>query len=628
MNRQINAFYALPPLSDDFLKGGDTFILLQTTRGDADNLKSRLYFGVSGEHILYETSGIREYLQELDRFDPHLHRAGYLSFESGYLLQGLETNREPDGPELPGYFASFLNRISFDHSTGNFECEGDRADADFCFNRKEVSFDFEPKIFHAEFTPGEDLYNQKIRQILEYIRNGETYQVNFAGKFYFHNQNPVDGLFRALSQSQPVPYTSWIHTPDMDILSFSPELFFILDEHRNIITRPMKGTARRGRSSAEDQEIIQSLMQSEKINAENKMIVDLMRNDIGKFATIGSVEVFDIMRPEIYSTLIQLSSGVRGEVPQEVTVGTILSHLFPSGSVTGAPKRKTMEIIDRLEDESRGVFTGCIGDIEAGGAIANFSIPIRTVVLQESTGHMGAGSGIVADSDPTEEFHEVELKGRFLTSPVPDFSIIETFRLEGDDFKNLDDHLERLESSALYFQYPYNDTRIRSLLNRFANNLGDSGPHRVRLLLSRNGDVRIESETLPVQSNEPILLGISTRKTDEKSPFYYHKTTNRAIYNQEREWMKNQTRMDEMIFFNSRGELTEGTVTNVFLKIQGVWYTPPIECGLLAGIGRKKHLEENPEIQVRVLKSEDLHRAEEILLVSSLRGARKAMLMF
>lgn len=483
----------------------------------------------------------------------------------------------------------------------------------------------------------ENRYCQAIKTILEYIAAGDTYQVNYTFKFSFDFEGSATDFYTDLRRSQPVPYGSCIKDKDHYILSFSPELFFRADQKR-IFAKPMKGTMKRGRTVEEDSGYMQRLHNDEKNRSENVMIVDLLRNDLSRLVEAtggGFVNVTSLFDVERYQSVFQMTSSIVADrlLESRVSPEQMLRALFPCGSVTGAPKIRTMEIIDELEEQPRGVYTGAIGYFSPAGK-AVFNVPIRTVVLNGSKGEMGIGSGIVADSSPEDEWQECLLKARFLTNPLPEFELIETMlynRQHG--FLFLDDHLLRLQHTASYFDFPYDKEQIVEHLEQLALSFEPDVCRRVRLTLSAEGTVDLTTADcdppahlrLPGSQDDadlqPVTIEFAEQTTDSSWPWFFHKTTRRKLYDEAYRQAKAAGLFD-VIFCNERGEVTEGCITNIFVLKRGHYYTPPLNSGLLDGIMRKRLLEGAAGMPVheKVLFKTDLMEADKIYLSNSVRG--------
>ncbi|HEX5930836.1 MAG TPA: aminodeoxychorismate synthase component I, partial [Methyloceanibacter sp.] len=472
-----------------------------------------------------------------------------------------------------------------------------------------------------------DDYDRAFAKVRDYIAAGDVYQINLTLKYRFAFASDPVALYAALRRQQRVAYGALIHTGELDVLSLSPELFF-RREGKHISTRPMKGTAQRGRTPREDARLKTWLAVDEKQRAENLMIVDLLRNDLGRVAKIGSVEVTDLFTVETYRSVHQMTSGITAELRSDMGLKDLLRALFPCGSVTGAPKVHAMEIIRELEAEPRGVYTGAIGHIAPSGD-AQFNVAIRTVVLAGAKGEMGIGSGIVADSKAESEFDECLLKAHFLTKFDAPFELIETLRFEhAQGFHLLERHLARLQSSAAHFGYPFSRDAVIAALDAEAARV-ETPVALVRLLLAEDGAITVTSSAITLPTKDTVWrFVISDRRLDEKDAFFYHKTTRRDFYEREMERQKALNACDEVVFLNSKGELTEGTRTNLFVELDGRLFTPALACGLLPGTLREELLDlPRAAASEAILTPQDLLAADRIYLGNSVRGLVRAELI-
>ena len=458
-------------------------------------------------------------------------------------------------------------------------------------------------------------YVAAVQSALGYIARGDIYQVNLTWRIDFTFFGSALALYRKLRQSQPVNYGAYLSLPERTILSLSPELF--LERHGDeLISKPMKGTRVRAGEIGADPEIANALQSSKKDRAENLMIVDLIRNDLGKIAQIGSVLVDRLFAIEQYPTVYQMVSQVRGQVPDRSLFHT-LKALFPSGSVTGAPKIRAMEIISGLERSARGIYTGAIGHIKPGNDFV-FNVAIRTIELMpRDRGRLHVGSGIVADSSANSEYAECWSKARFLTELPSDFALLETLLLEQGELQRLDAHLNRLKISARFFGFNYPESSIRAAL-RNSQKGGPEGPYRVRLILEKDGKIDVQVQAL-VDLPEALSFVIAPERLDSSDLLLRHKTTARGLFDDALHRLKGNPSCFDALFFNERDELTEGARSNVFLLKNGVWFTPPIESGLLDGIMRQEILR-TKLVRVEKLYRDDLLTADAVCLSNALRG--------
>lgn len=524
-----------------------------------------------------------------------------------------------------------------------------------------------PLVHDAQFTLPKDAYGDAIHAIREHIREGDVYQINYTGPVHFQSHGDPLRLYAALRTKQRVQFGAYLNMgihpgarveapaeegstarPDQPaaaqhVLSFSPELFFKRRGPR-ITARPMKGTIRRGRTLAEDQALRAALAADPKNRAENLMIVDLLRNDLSRCCVPGSVRVPELFTTEPYETITQMTSTVEGELRPQTSYSDLFAALFPCGSITGAPKLRAMQIIDALETSPRGVYCGTIGYAGPNDE-ATFNVAIRTLVLEETsdpsrsapmfTGRMGIGSGVVWDSDPDTEYEECILKASFLSdigdAPSEDFQLIETMRWENGHIELLNRHIARLASSAAYFDFTFDEDAvrayIRSLIEAFTEEAGPpnerSGAYKVRITLDRWGRTAgsVHAITPPAPFRWRVTL--AEERIDAGNPFFYHKTTRRDLY--ERAYQTAQhAGFDEALLLNTRGELTEGTRTNVFLEMDGQLYTPPVESGLLNGVYRQHVLATHPRATERILTLDDLKAADAVYCCNAVQGWQQA----
>jgi para-aminobenzoate synthetase/4-amino-4-deoxychorismate lyase len=459
-------------------------------------------------------------------------------------------------------------------------------------------------------------YLETIAGIKLEIAAGNTYQVNYTVRQHAEDIEDAWNLF--LATATDAPYAAYIECADYAIVSASPELFFDLDGDR-LLCKPMKGTAARGMTCAEDREKRQNLYESAKDRAENVMIADMVRNDIGRIAMPGTVTAETLYDIEKYRTVWQMTSTVTASTRSSVV--DIFRALFPSASVTGAPKVASMKLIAALESSPRQIYTGAIGYMGPHRR-ARFSVAIRTALIDRKTrtGVYGVGGGIVWDSDAADEYQECLNKARVLATPVParDFSLLETMLWTFEEgFVLLEAHLERLQASAEYFDFAFDRAAVEERFAALGNTLSPPGKHRVRLLLRRNGAVEIEAEPVPRDGeSRPFRLALAKSPVNTRDPFLYHKTTRREVYEQA---LAAAGDCDDVLLWNVEGNLTECSIGNIVLRLQGELCTPPVSCGLLAGTFRRKLLSENV-IQERVIGVAQLADAEAIYLINSVRG--------
>ncbi len=463
------------------------------------------------------------------------------------------------------------------------------------------------------------------------IGEGRYYQLNLTQRYRARSTAPldVDALFAALQQAQPGGYALQFDMGSSQILSVSPELFF--DWHQpaagdgQILTRPMKGTAARGSTPAADQAAAAHLRTSVKERAENLMIVDLLRNDLGRIARTGSVQVDALFATQALPTVWQMTSDVRAQLPAATRLHQVLAALFPCGSVTGAPKRSAMAAIAALETSARGWYCGALGVVRsdgAGGMRASFNVPIRTIVIDHvSNGSDGSrllscgiGSGITFDANATDEWQEWRNKRRFFERVSQPFTVLETFALDQGQPRHAALHLARMASAAAHFGYPCALENARALIAQCAAQ-HPQGQWRLRLQLHADGGFELDCQPLPANPAKVTLQWASTA-IDSSSEYVRFKTSRRAHY--ERHAPRTEGVFDTVLW-NAAGEITECTRGNIAARIDGRWLTPALTCGLLPGIGRQLAVAEG-RISEAILRLEDLPRIEAWAFLNSLRG--------
>ncbi len=461
-------------------------------------------------------------------------------------------------------------------------------------------------------------YEAAFKRVMDYIHAGDVYQINLTMLARFAMRGDPVALYRALCARQPVAHGALIETGAQTVLSLSPELF-IERRGERVVTRPMKGTIRRGREAAEDEALKRELQSDEKSRAENLMIVDLLRNDLGRVAEIGTVEVDGLFEIETYRSLHQMTSTVSARLREDVGFGGVLRALFPCGSVTGAPKIRAMQIIHEVEKGPRGLYCGSIGYAAPDGDFS-FNVAIRTAVIgTDGRGEIGIGGGIVADSKLEGEYDEALLKLRFFREVQKPIGLIETFRWDEKGFALRERHLERLETSAAFFEIAYDARKIERALEEAVRSC--KPPQRVRLVLHASGEV--ETAAAPLGEMKSLSFVIAPERMDSSDPLLHHKTTRRARYDSALAAAK-AAGAGEAVFLNERGELTEGSFTNLFIDRGGILLTPALSCGLLPGTLRAE-LIATGRAREAVLMPGDLDRADAIHLGNSVRGLVRAV---
>jgi para-aminobenzoate synthetase/4-amino-4-deoxychorismate lyase len=598
-------------------------VLLETARWDAKNRHSYLFLDPVETLAAHTLDDLPELFARLEKaLAEGRHVAGYVGYECGvhFALRHGGRHAMATGNNLPlAWFGIYARPFVFDHDAGAFA-----GDVPLPVEEEEALparvVDAASDALTLEISrPG---YINAIERIKQYIAAGDTYQVNFTDAVRVHLQSGAAVSFGALLAAQPVSHAALLNVGGSQILSLSPELFFRVDPGegaRRIVTRPMKGTMRRGLDASDDAVQAALLAADEKNRSEHVMIVDLLRNDLGRICEMGSVVVEDLFTVERYRTLLQMTSAVEGRLRDGTSWYHLFRALFPSGSITGAPKIRTMEIIDELEREPRGVYTGAIGYIAPSGA-AQFNVAIRTLVVNNGEARMGVGGGIVADSEAESEYRECQLKASFLTAERAEFELIETMLVEDGTIRLLPLHLDRVVASADYFGFSCDRISVAEATAEQVRKL-PPGRFRLRLLLGRDGVVTMTHIALG-QSVADAAIRISRHTVDSRDLYLRHKTTRRALYDSEFAAAQRDG-FDEVLFVNQRGELTEGAISTLFLVRDGRLLTPPFSSGVLPGVLRRSLLDGDPTVEERVLTMDDLVAAGEVFIGNSVRGLRR-----
>lgn len=527
--------------------------------------------------------------------------AGYLAYEAGHALEP-KFGTPPMPREALLWFARFEGYQ-----------EIDPADVPALLPSAEGGWlgSPRPQLSHQA-------YAAHLARVKEFIAAGDVYQTNLT----IRATVPVSGhplaLYANMRGRAKAGYGGVIWTGEDWFLSLSPELFFALHD-RQLTTKPMKGTTQRHPDPVADAAAKAAMLADPKQRAENLMIVDLLRNDLSRVATPGSVAVPQLFTVETYPTLHTMISVVTGRLREGLGVPDVLKALFPCGSITGAPKIRAMEVIDAVEDAPRGIYTGSIGRIDACGDAA-FNVAIRTLHLRagEEAATLGLGGGIVADSQLGDEWSECLAKGRFVADPRR-FDLIETMRFEPEQgIAELERHLARMKESARQLGFEFDRHAARNELQ--ASTFLLDGPRRVRLMLARNGQIAIETGPLPATAAVPVNVALAPLPVDAHDFRLRHKTSARSFYDAARR----ASGAFEVVFHAPDGLLTEGSFTNVFVERDGMLHTPPLEQGLLPGVLRAALIESGQAVEAP-LRASDLEGG--FLIGNALRGLLPARLI-
>ena len=458
-----------------------------------------------------------------------------------------------------------------------------------------------------EQTSAED-YKKAISQIHHHLRQGDTYQVNYTVQLKQDlSVNPF-AIYNRMVVEQEAGYNAYVEHDEMAVISMSPELFFEQND-RELTTRPMKGTTQRGVTDQEDLAQASWLEQDPKNRSENMMIVDLLRNDMNRISEVGSEYVERLCQVEQYSTVWQMTSTIKSQLRLDVDLVAIFRSLFPCGSITGAPKIATMEIIKNLEPQPRGVYCGTIGLLLPNGRRI-FNVAIRTIQLHQGKAIYGVGGGITWDSTWESEYREVHQKAAVLYRKQARFQLITTGKISQKSLLFEEQHLERLTKASRYFAYPFDPKNLRQKIEEECKVCDINQDYRLRISLSKSGELELSRQVLTPLSPTFCQAKLCLQEADLNQSFTYFKTTHRPHLNLGEQ---------EIIYHNATGELLETSIGNLVLKIAGKLYTPPTNLRILPGIYRQ-HLLERKQVEEKVLTLKDLAQAEDIYGCNAVRG--------
>ena len=536
------------------------------------------------------------------------HLAGYFSYELGLVLEPRLAPRLPPVRALPLLWFGVFEPPEI--------LEGDAATA--ALAERTSGRAYAGPLRHEWDGPS---YGARFARVHDWIAAGDIYQANLSFRSRFAFAGDAMALYCDLRERAAAAHCAFIDDGTHRILSLSPELFFDISSGGALTAKPMKGTAARGADPQSDEAARDWLANSAKDRAENLMIVDLLRNDLGRIAEIGSVAVKDIFAVETYPTLHTMVSTVTAKLKPDADIPAILKGLFPCGSVTGAPKIRAMEIIAALEESPRGVYCGAIGRFAPDGS-ANFNVAIRTLTIGESSGELGIGGAVVYDSTSRSEYAECLLKARYYEAARRPLELIETLRYaHGEGFTRLELHLARMARSASVFGIAFD--RARALRNLRSAVFDAGGPMRVRLTLDEAGGFKATAVPLAAGAPAQWRYAISPHRILSTDILQQHKTSWRELYESEHARLTAEQGCDEVLFLNECGEIAEGSRTNVFAEIGGALVTPPLSAGVLDGCLRRELTDAGKCIE-RTLTPFDLAKADAVYLGNSLRGLIKA----
>jgi len=526
--------------------------------------------------------------------------AGYLSYDLGYVFEDALSHRL--APKRPTPLLNF----------GIFKTFERQAPTQLLYSSQAPDLTLTPLWSEAE-------YSKRFSQVMDYIRAGDVYQINLTFPMTGPYDGPAHSLYAAFRHRQKGRYGGVVHLGNApDIISLSPELFF-RKEGRDMSMRPMKGTRPRSANSQIDEELRLNMRNDVKSQAENLMIVDLLRNDLSRISEPGSVKVPELFALESYETLHQMTSRVVSKLTPDIDMKSIFQNLFPCGSVTGAPKIRAMEIIDDLETTPRGAYCGALGYIDPNGD-ACFNVGIRTLTLSGKRLTYNVGSGLVYDSQAQDEYHECLLKADVLSQPPAD--IIETcLWTPKDGIVRGKAHKARMMKSAKALGYPFNPAQYDALIDGIKAK--ETSQH-IRITLSAEGDLNL-SQKYFVSLDRPKIM-VSPHKLSKQVQYSKHKISRRNFYDEERERLKALTGIDEVIFLNESGKLCEGSFTSIFIEKDGKLLTPALKTGILPGVLRAELLR-SKKARTADLTEDDLLGAKNIYIGNSMRGLMPAALI-
>ena len=579
----------------------ENYVLLETLRRDQDNTQNYFFANPLSTITCSSPSGIKKCFRDMEHYRQEGYfLAGFFSYELGYFLEDALNQYCPKTNYPLLWFGVYR--------------EPCKPKACFLENRG-THYTFSLPLLAEKYSS----YKKHILKIKTCLTRGETYQINYTSRYNFNFVGNIFDFYNQLKHHQKVSYSALINYHGHSIISLSPELFFRIDKNRNIKVKPMKGTAPLGTPAG-------WLQTDVKNTSENVMIVDLLRNDLGRICKPGTVRVRELFGIETYETLLQMTSTITGKLQSQVSLLDLMKSLFPCGSVTGAPKISSMKIIRTLETAPRNIYTGAIGYFAPDGQAA-FNVAIRTIDLQARrdqtySAQMGVGGGIVFDSQPQEEYAECQLKAKFLFDAMSDFALIETMLFTEGKIQYLPRHLQRLKASANYFTIPCPIGKIQNALKEYTTRL--TGKIRLRLLLKSNREIVLEHQSLTAIKPATPVIALSDFQTRSDDLFLYHKSTHRKLYDEEYKRHAAEGYFD-VIFRNEKDQITEGAISNIFVRIKDRYFTPPISCGLLPGIGRQIMIKKL-KVREKILHIRDLERADKIILTNSIRGATEVIL--
>ncbi len=590
-------------------------ILLDDAQSSSDKPSSRLYQTPLRTIQASNAGDLEAALQGIEQaiHDQH-HVVSCFSYELGEYLLGLTPKRSKT-PWVQAWVFKDVQKLSKEDVNQWLKTQTNQAiDA--------------PVIQKTRSSITQEQFEGDIAKIQELIKSGDTYQVNHTYRIHGELSGSPLSAYEILRQKQPGPYGAYIEHPDGWVLSCSPE-WFLQKTGNTLMTKPMKGTAKVGESSSEE------LHDDAKNRAENVMIVDLLRNDLSKISLSGSVKVPNLFEVQQHGDVLQMTSTISSTSKENLRLKELLQAIFPCGSVTGAPKKRTMELIQELESEPRNLYCGAIAwfdpSSQAGLGDLGMSVVIRTLELEKNQHfQMGVGGGITIDSESADEWHECQTKAGFLyalQNQAEPIGLFETIRVEQGQACHLEMHLGRISQSAKALKIKFDSNRAKSLIQEACSQLDASLIYRLRLDLSAEGLLSVKTAAIQNLQAGPILWASDILATDatmsSTDQLLGHKVTRRKLYDQA--WLAaEKLGAFDALFVNEQGFVTEGGRSNVFIKKDGRWLTPPLASGCLPGVMRSMVMNDAKYQAVEQdITPTDVLSAEEVIFTNALRGIVK-----
>ncbi len=618
----------------------NSFVLLDDCNATEENPLSRLYTDWSHERVCDSANDWERVCADVEAdLQAGLHAVILADYEWGVCAQlGRDKAGAQQAPAFRFLMFCHCARLS------QLEVHAWLAEQDTAAPQNQANLPSAAGVVDVRATVSPHAFEQAFSALQAALKAGEVYQINYTYRLQLAAFGAPLALYRRLRARQPVPYGALIALADgRSVISCSPELF-LRHQAGSVTACPMKGTAARLPDPAADAQAAAELSASVKNRAENLMIVDLLRNDLSRVAQLGSVRVPALFAVAPYPTVWQMTSTIEAQLAASASFAQIMAALFPCGSITGAPKHRAMQYINVLENTPRGIYTGAIGWLEP--AVTNerrcgdfcLSVAIRTLTLDKPDadglrkGQLGVGAGIVSDSTAASEAAECALKAQFLTDMDAGFELIETmYATRAEGIRHLRRHWRRLRRTARRFNFAWHVSILCTQLQAQLAALLPGMRYRLRLQINQTGALQITATELMQRPLEPVNLllasneGLAPMQADNL--WLRYKTTERARYTDALRLAEERGAFD-ILFTNTRGELTEGARSNLLVKLAGRWWTPPLASGILPGVMRSVLLDDmNWGVAERVLTLADLHNAEEIYLCNAVHGALKARLV-